>query len=204
VQESKSVFRSVASAPLHEQSAYLEASLRENDVAQAVLAVAQELDFPDWYFGAGGVAQTVWNLLHGFEASAAIKDYDLVYFDGTDLSVETESEIEAEVADRLRGHGIVVDVKNEAWVHLSYEQRFGRHVQPYGSTGDAIATWPTTASSVGVRYDGDTFVVCAPFGLADFFAVVARANKTIVTRDVYEEKVARWAAQWPQLTVIPW
>jgi len=46
--------------------------------------------------------------------------------------------------------------------------------------------------------------VCAPFGLADLISMVARANKTIVTRDVYEEKVARWAAQWPQLTVIPW
>ena len=154
----------MASAPLHEQSAYLEATLRENDVAQAVLAVAQELDLPDWYFGAGGVAQTVWNVLHGF----------------------------------------VVDVKNEARVHLWYERRFGRNLEPYRSTGDAIATWPTTASSVGVRYDGHTFVVCAPFGLADLISMVARANKTIVTRDVYEEKVARWAAQWPQLTVIPW
>ena len=81
--------------------------------------------------------------------------------------------------------------------------RFGRQLEPYRSTGDAIATWPTTASSVGVRYDGHTFVVCAPFGLADLLSMVARANKTIVTRDVYEEKVARWAAQWPQLTVIP-
>jgi hypothetical protein len=198
------VSQSVASAPLHEQSAYLEATLRENDVAQAVLAVAQQLDLPDWYFGAGGVAQTVWNVLHGFEASAAIKDYDLVYFDAADLRIETKSEIEAEVADRLRGDGIVVDVKNEARVHLWYERRFGRHLEPYRSTGDAIATWPTTASSVGVRYDGHTFVVCAPFGLADLISMVARANKTIVTRDVYEEKVARWAAQWPRLTVIPW
>ena len=111
MQEGRRVSQSVASAPLHEQSAYLEATLRENDVAQAVLAVAQELDLPDWYFGAGGVAQTVWNVLHGFEASAAIKDYDLVYFDAADLRIETESEIEAEVADRLRGGGIVVDVK---------------------------------------------------------------------------------------------
>lgn len=196
--------RSLASAPLYEQSAYLEAALKENDVAQALLAVAQELRLPDWYFGAGGVAQTVWNVLHGFEASAAIKDYDLVYFDAADLGVETESEIEAEVADRLGGYGVVVDVKNEARVHLWYEQRFGRHLEPYRSTGEAIATWPTTASSVGVRYDGDMFLVCAPFGLADLFAMVARANKTIVTRDVYEEKVARWAAQWPLLTVIPW
>ena len=34
-------------------------------------------------------------------------------------------------------------------------------------TEHAIATWPTTAPSVGVRSDAGGFVVCAPFGLAD-------------------------------------
>jgi hypothetical protein len=116
-------------------------------------------------------------VLHGFEVSAAIKDYDLVYFDAADLRIDTEREIEPEVADRLRGRGTVVDVKNEAGVHLWYQRRFGHHLEPYRSTGDAIATWPTTASSVGVRYDGHTFVVCAPFGLADLSSMVARANK---------------------------
>lgn len=194
----------MACAPLHEQSAHLESVLKENGVAQAVLAVAQELDLPDWYFGAGGVSQTVWNVLHGFDASAAIKDYDLVYFNAEDLSAETERKIEAEVVARLRGRDIVVDVKNEARVHLWYQARFGRHLDPYRSTCDAIATWPTTASSVGVRYDGRRFIVCAPFGLGDLFNMIARPNKTIVTRDVYEKKVTRWVEQWPELTVIPW
>jgi hypothetical protein len=186
------------------QVARLREFLARNPNVAAVLERGPRLDLPSWYLGAGAITQTVWNQLHGFEPASGIKDYDLVYFDAADLRIETESEIEAEVADRLGGRGIVVDVKNEARVHLWYEQRFGRHLEPYRSTGDAIATWPTTASSVGVRYDGHTFVVCAPFGLADLISMVARANKTIVTRDVYEEKVARWAAQWPQLTVIPW
>src|SRR5437763_1710426 len=43
-------------APLHEQSSYLEATLRENEVLQNVLRLARELDLPDWYLGAGGVA----------------------------------------------------------------------------------------------------------------------------------------------------
>lgn len=159
---------------------------------------------PDWYFGAGGVAQTVWNLRHGFEPAAGIKDYDLVYFDPSDLSLESERQIEEEVARRLSDHGVALDVKNEARVHLWYAERFGRHLDPYRSTEDAIATWPTTASSVGVRQDGAGFVVCAPFGLADLFALVARPNKTLVTRDVYEEKTARWALRWPRLQVIPW
>jgi hypothetical protein len=193
-----------AFAPLGEQVVHLETTLLGNPVAQAVLSAGRALGLPDWYLGAGAVAQTVWNVLHRFEPAAGIKDYDLVYFDPTDLSTDGEQRIEEAVRRRLAGMGLALDVKNEARVHLWYEQRFGRRIRPYRSSGEAIATWPTTASSVGVRYEDDAFVVCAPFGLTDVFAMVARPNKAIVTRDVYEEKVARWATRWPQLTVIPW
>ena len=47
-------------------------------------------------------------------------------------------------------------------------------------------------------------MVCAPFGLSDLLGMVARPNKAIVTRDVYDEKASRWAARWPRLQVIPW
>lgn len=190
--------------PLHRQVQYLEDALDHNPVAQEVLATAAEMRLPDWYFGAGGVAQTVWNLRHGFEPASGIKDYDLVYFDADHLDDASERRLENEVSRRLSGHGVVLDVKNEARVHLWYAQRYGRPVRPYGSTEEAIATWPTTASSVGVRRDGDGFVVCAPFGLSDLLGMVARPNKTIVTREVFEEKAIRWAARWPQLRVVPW
>jgi hypothetical protein len=39
---------------------------------------------------------------------------------------------------------------------------------------------------------------------ADLIGMVVRPNKAIVTREVYEEKTARWAARWPALIVIPW
>jgi hypothetical protein len=191
-------------APLHRQVECLEDALQQNVVAQAVLTTAEAMELPGWYFGAGGVAQTVWNLRHGFVAAAGIKDYDLVYFDPDDLSVDNERRVEDEVASRLSDLDVVVDVKNEARVHLWYAERFARPLDPYRSTEDAIATWPTTASSVGVRQDEQGFAVCAPFGLADLFAIVARPNKTIVTRDIYEEKTVRWAARWPRLRVIPW
>ena len=197
-------FDRAEAGPLHRQVECLEEALKQNDVAQAVLTTGMDMALPGWYFGSGGVAQTVWNLRHGFEPTGGIKDYDVVYFDPADLSVETERRIEAEVARRLSGFGVVIDVKNEARVHLWYAERFERHLDPYGSTEEAIATWPTTASSVGVRRNDDGFVVCAPFGLADLFAMVARPNKAIVTRNVYEEKTARWAARWPRLRVVPW
>lgn len=190
--------------PIHLQVDYLQDALRQNPVAQKLMAIAAELALPDWYFGAGGVAQTVWNLRHGFEPAEGLKDYDLVYFDPDDRHAEDDEAVERLVGDRLADPGVVLDVKNEARVHLWYAERFGRRVDPYGSTEEAIATWPTTASSVGVRQDDRGFVVCAPFGLSDLLGMVARPNKAIVSRDVYDEKVSRWAARWPRLRVIPW
>src|SRR3954469_22360687 len=143
--------------------------LGRNELAHAVMNVAAELAVPSWYLGAGAVAQTIWNGLHGYDPAAGIKDYDLVYFDPVDLSAETERSLAEEVTRRLAPLGITTDVKNQARVHLWYEQRFGFRIDPHPSSEDAIATWPTTASAVGVRAGGDAFVVCAPFGLADLF-----------------------------------
>jgi hypothetical protein len=191
-------------APLHRQIDYLERALDRNPVAVSLFRVAADLALPDWYLGAGAVAQTVWNVRHGFEPAAGIKDYDLVYFDGDDLGVDTPRQIACEVSHRLGLPEVVLDVQNEARVHLWYGERFGTSLPAFRSTEEAIATWPTTASSVGVRREGDTFVVFAPFGLSDLLGMVARPNKAVVGRDVYEEKTARWAARWPRLQVVPW
>jgi hypothetical protein len=178
--------------------------MQGNRIATALLDRAAHLLLPDWYLGAGCIAQTIWNQLHGLDAEEGIKDYDLVYFDPTDLSVEGERAAEARVEERCADLSVTLDVKNEARVHLWYGKRFGRTIEPYRSSEHAISTWPTTASSVGVRIEDGRLAVCAPFGLRDVFAMVARPNKAIVSRDVYEEKVARWATRWPRLTIIPW
>ena len=41
--------------------------LEKNKSVQFILEHAAELAMPDWYLGAGGIAHTVWNVLHGFE-----------------------------------------------------------------------------------------------------------------------------------------
>ncbi len=99
---------------------------------------------------------------------------------------------------------IEVEVRNEARVHLWYHDKFGKHIAPYTSTEEAINTWPTTASSIGVRHEGKKFIVYAPCGLNDMMGLIVRANKGLITREVYEKKVQRWQQAWPKLTAIPW
>jgi hypothetical protein len=183
----------------------LEGTLRANPAVAAVLERVPALALPAWYLGAGAVAQTVWNAAHGFAPDHAVQDYDIVYFDATDLGAEAERAVGQQVAGALGDLGVPLDVTNEARVHLWYEDRFGVPLAPYGSVEDAIATWPTTATAVGVRpAPGGGLTVCAPFGLDDLFDLVVRPNRVQVPPAVYRAKAERWQATWPRLTVLDW
>lgn len=196
--------RAAVDAPLELQVAALEAALRRNAALSEVLSGAGSLRLPDWYIGAGGISQTVWNLLHGFAPETGIVDLDLVYFDPSDLGAEAEKDHEVRAARAFSDLGVKLDVTNEARVHLWYEERFGKKIEPYRSSEHAISTWPTTGSCVGVRPGHGGLVVAAPFGLRDLLAMVVRPNKAIIDQPVFDAKASRWAERWPELTIVPW
>jgi len=153
---------------------------------------------------AGAIAQTIWNLRCEQPAEFGLKDVDLIYFDEQDLSFEAEASHEGRLRDLFQHLPIKLDVKNEARVHLWYEDRFGDAIKPYSSSADAIATFPTTATAVGVRQIHSKLECFAPFGLDDLFSLVVRPNKRQITRAIYEAKVDRWRSIWPRLTFLPW
>jgi hypothetical protein len=178
--------------------------LRENGALWECLGRVAALNLPSWYLAAGCIAQTVWNSAHAKAPGSDIVDYDLVYYDSVDLSEESETAVEREAKLLVADLPVKLDVKNQARVHLWYPKCFGYAIQPYLSTEDAIGTWPTTATAVGVRPGGRELQVVAPFGLDDLFNLVVRANRVQITPEIYEQKVVRWIARWPSLTVLPW
>ncbi len=166
-------------------------------------AIARILDsplvLPDAWLVAGCLAQTIWNQQAQRDPTLGITDYDLVYFDPTDLTAESETAHEA----RLRAAtGLHLDVKNQARVHLWYATRFGIAITPYPSVEAAIATYPSTATAIGIRVAD--LHLHASFGLDDLLAGTIRANRRLASRAVFEAKAARWRAEWPSLTVEPW
>jgi len=97
--------------------------------------------------------------------------------------------------------------RRERWIgegSNSDRHHFRSAVEPYSSSADAIATFPTTATSVGIRRVFGKFECCAPFGLDDLFGLVVRPNKRQITRAIYEAKIARWRSIWPDLIYLPW
>src|ERR1700730_14803737 len=184
----------------------LKIALRQNRWLGEIRERFEEVTLPDTWLVAGGIVQTIWNLGHGQPAEFGLKDVDLIYFDDQDLSFEAEASHESRLRDlfQFQHLPIKLDVKNEARVHLWYEDRFGDAIKPYSYSAAAIATFPTTATAVGVRRICGTLECCAPFGLDDLFGLVVRPNKRQITRAIYEAKVDRWRSIWPRLTYLPW
>jgi hypothetical protein len=182
---------------------FLELALT-NPVVVEVLARADALDLPGWCLTSGCLFQTVWNGLAGHEPTRGIRDYDLFYFDERDLSWEAEDEVIRRAATAFAGCGGEVEVRNEARVHLWYEQRFGVPCPPHPDTESAIDCFAATACCIGLRTIGCSHHVYAPFGFDDMFGFVLRPNKRLAPRSVYEAKAARWVELWPQLTVLDW
>jgi hypothetical protein len=162
------------------------------------------ISLPDCWLVAGAVAQTVWNSAFSLPLDHGLKDVDLVYFDDTDLSDTGEARHEERIRHLFARLPAKVDVKNEARVHLWYTEKFGSAISPYTSTTDAITTFPTTATAVGIQPRSSGLSIAAPYGLSDLFGLIVRPNKMQITRAIYEAKVARWRSVWPGLTILDW
>jgi len=178
--------------------------LEKNRNLQLVLERAEDLGMPYWYIGAGGISQTVWNVKHGFDPENGIKDYDLVYYDGDNISYEAEDAYIQKGKEAFKDIPVPVEIRNQARVHLWYKKHFGYTIEQHESVEDAIGTWPTTATAIGIRKTGENFQIYAPFGLDDLLGMVVRAKKVKITENIYQDKVDRWIKIWPNLKIIPW
>lgn len=168
-----------------------------------VLRTVRGLGLPDWRLVSGGVYQAVWNARTGRPAGYGIKDYDLAYFDGSDLSYEAEDGVIKRVAaafdEPFRSQ---VEVRNQARVHLWFENRFGEPYEPLGSTDEALGRFVAPAFAVGVRLEADDAItVAAPFGLEDVFAMVVRPNPNRPLAKGWARTVENARGRWPELTV---
>src|SRR5499427_9617057 len=143
-----------------------------------VLAVARRLCLPDWLVFSGAVYQPVLNHLTGRPLDHAIKDYDLAYFDASDPSYEAEDAVIRRVSaafdEPLRS---MVQVRNQARVHLWFHAKFGEPYGPLSRTAEALERFASPMFAVGIRLKpGDRLHIGAPFGLADLFALRLKPN----------------------------
>ena len=188
-----------------DQRRRFEAIIRADPGLMRLLAVLRELALPQWRLVAGCLYQTVWNVLTGRPRGTGINDYDVIYFDDRDLSWDAEDAVIRRVAAATEGAVGPVEVRNQARVHLWFEERFGTPYPPLVAADEAIARYASIAHAVGVRLEPeDRLDLVAPFGLDDIFAMVIRPNHALDNAASHARKAQRVKAIWPEVTVLPW
>ena len=169
-----------------------------------VLTVTRDLAPPDWRIVSGAVYQAVWNARTGRDPDYGVKDYDLAYFDAANLSYAAEDRVIRRVAAAFEPpYRALVEVRNQARVHLWFKDRFGEDYAPLGSTDEALARFVAPAFAVGVRLEPDDAVsVAAPFGLEDVFAMTLRPNPRRGLARGWRRTIDSARTRWPEITVI--
>lgn len=168
-----------------------------------VLTTVRGLGLSDWRVFSGAVYQSVWNAVTGRPAGYGARDYDLGYFD-PDVSWDAEDVVIKRVAAAFDPpFRDMVEVRNQARVHLWFEGKFGEPYEALAGTDEALARFVAPAFAVGVRLEADDAIsVAAPFGLEDVFAMTLRPNPRRGLARGWDRVVANARARWPELTII--
>src|SRR5205085_3613567 len=167
-----------------------------------VLRTVRGLGLPDWLVMSGAVYQPVLNHATGRPADYGVRDYDLGYFDGGDISYEAEDVVIRRVAaafdEPLKSQ---VQVRNQARVHLWFEAHFGEVYTPLSCAAEALERFVSPMFAVGVRLEEDDRLhIAAPFGLEDLFALRLRPNPRRPFGG-FERVADSVLRRWPELRI---
>ncbi len=153
------------------------------------------------FLTAGCLFQATWNHTAGRPPGWGVKDYDVFYFDDTDLSWDAEDAVIRRVQHAVADLGATVEVKNQARVHLWYEARFKSPYPQLRSARDGIDRYLIACTRVGIDLADQTLY--APDGLDDLAAGILRLNPLLPMRELFLKKARDYQARWPWLQVVP-
>ena len=182
-------------------NAFVSLALR-NPANDAILSALDAMRLPDAWLVSGCLVQTVWNALTDRPIGYGISDYDVFYFDA-DTSWDAEDRVIRQFDPVAQQLAVPVQVRNQARVHLWYQQKFGRPYPPLECSTEGIDRFLTRNTKVGIRRDGGRDEVYAPDGFDDIARLLITPNRSAnFSRERYLEKAARWKSLWPELTLV--
>jgi hypothetical protein len=188
--------------PFEAQRDALIAMIRDEPVLMEVLGGIADL--PEGLLVAGAIYNLAWNRLTGRAPLAGIADIDVFYFDPSDLSYEAEDEVIRRLEARFSHLPLPVQARNQARVHLWFEQKFGAPFAPLSSAAEMLGRYAAKTHAVAARLVDGEIELLAPFGLEDVFSFRMVPNYALANQPVYEKKAARIKATWPEISVMPW
>ncbi len=205
----------VSHGPAHLRYASSSAALQENafidligqnPINAEIWKRMPGLPLPEGMLVSGCLYQSVWNGLLGHDPGRGIRDYDLVYYDNHDLSYQAEDKVIKACAAAFADLGVEVEVRNQARVHLWFEDHFGVPYAPLTSAAQSLERYMSPCNAVGAAPDEKGgLVIHAPFGLGDVFGftIRPRSDGADISPASYAKKTTRMKKLWPELKVVP-
>ena len=194
-----------ADLPLEAQEAAFLDIIWSDQLLRTALERARDLDLPDWWLVSGALYNSVWNHLTGRPSGHGIKDIDLFYFDDSDHSYEAEDAVIKRGEAAFAGLAVPVEIRNQARVHLWFEQRFGAVYPTLNSGKDGVSYFASKTHAVAVRLEPNAKLsLHAPFGLNDIFSFRITPNHALDNRATHYAKAERQMNLWPELEFEPW
>ena len=168
-----------------------------DDVLITILKTVEQLELNDCWVAAGVIRNKVWDTLHNMHTD--INDIDVIYFDESETSTQTEKALEARLQNLMPSQPW--SVKNQARMHIK------NNVPPYVSSFDGVAHFPETPTAIAVRMINDQLEIMAPYGLQDLFEGIVRPTplyqKGSKLHPIYLERMQhkKWDTIWRKLVI---
>ena len=176
--------------------------IKKSEIFNKLISELEETNYPNAYICAGFIQQIVYNFANGYDLHKNIKDIDIIYFDQQEN--KEYDKLVSELLYKGIDKRIEIDIKNQAFVHIWYEEKYGYAIDPYKSIYEAIDSFPTTSTSIGIRKEKEEYRIYSSFGLDDLFNMILRPNKRQITKEIYDKKKNRIKKFWPKVRVVEW
>lgn len=174
-----------------------------NPINRKVLERLPILGLPQACLVAGCVWQPYLNLRSDRSVSDQINDYDVFYYDASDLSFEAEDRVIRQAAILFQDLDAIVEIRNQARIHLWYPQRFGVDCPPMSSAEEAISRFPVQGTCLGLASQADGSIASIePYGWDDLTEGILRPNPRCVDPSAFTRKARSYQDRWPWLRIM--
>ncbi len=153
----------------------------------------RSIDLPDCLIAAGFVRNAIWDYIYGIKTD--LNDIDVIYFCGSDVSIERDLEIQRSLF--AIEPKFPWSVKNQARMHLKNGDA------AYSSSKDAMSYWPEKQTSIGVKLnDQNKIEIQHCFDLELQFSGKVSHN-SIREKHVFKKRIMQksWQSIWPKLEI---
>ncbi|GGP11820.1 nucleotidyltransferase family protein [Oceanobacillus neutriphilus] len=171
--------------------------LKEDSYILSILQTVEKLQLNDCWVAAGLIRNKVWDTL--YNCHTKINDIDVIYFNQTDLSRDTEKRLESKLEELMPEQPW--SVKNQARMHVKNNNL------SYISSFDGVSHFTEIPTAVAAQLHHQEIKIMAPYGLKDLFQGVVKPtpyySKDTKLHPVYIERMRskKWKTTWKNLII---